>query len=51
MGWTSAVLWTALDNDAARHVYEADGWEPDGATQVAMHTGEPTPSLRYACLL
>lgn len=46
-GFGVAVLWVFDGNERARHVYEAGGWRPDGATGVHRFDGGARAVLRY----
>jgi ribosomal protein S18 acetylase RimI-like enzyme len=42
-GFAEGVLWVLAANEPARSLYEAEGWEPDGATKRFADA----PELRY----
>lgn len=46
-GFREAVLWTEERNARARHVYEAAGWQLDGAVRERDWHGAPLRELRY----
>ena len=46
-GCREAVLWTEERNARARHVYEAAGWQLDGAVRERDWRGAPLRELRY----
>jgi GNAT superfamily N-acetyltransferase len=50
-GFTSAVLWVAIENDRARWFYEAAGWQPDGAERVDTVMEATVAEVRYRCSL
>lgn len=46
-GFTQATLWTSNDNHRPRRMYEAAGWELDGATRDKRWRGVSVRDLRY----
>jgi ribosomal protein S18 acetylase RimI-like enzyme len=45
LGYAEVTLWVMEINQRARNFYEAQGWQPDGATEPAR--GRPLINLRY----
>jgi GNAT superfamily N-acetyltransferase len=46
-GYRNAILWTLPGNGRARRVYEAAGWQADGAEKVGLFDGVPIEEVRY----
>ena len=47
LGFDRAVLWVLPDNQRARRLYEAAGWNADGAARIADVLGVTVPEVRY----
>ena len=46
-GFTTATLWTAIDNHRPRRIYERAGWRLDGTTRNRNLGGIAFEELRY----
>jgi RimJ/RimL family protein N-acetyltransferase len=46
-GYPDLVLWVVPQNERARRVYEAAGWQTDGATRDQDVLGVVVPEVRY----
>ncbi|HET9540001.1 MAG TPA: GNAT family N-acetyltransferase, partial [Candidatus Limnocylindria bacterium] len=46
-GFTTATLWTAIDNHRPRRIYERAGWRVDGTTRKRNLGGIAFEELRY----
>ena len=47
MGFSDAVLWVVPENERARRLYEAAGWEDDGETRADEILGVTVRDMRY----
>jgi GNAT superfamily N-acetyltransferase len=50
-GYREATLWTAEQNERPRRIYEAAGWELDGARRLKTFLGVEFVELRYRIAL
>ncbi|HBZ71700.1 MAG TPA: GNAT family N-acetyltransferase [Deltaproteobacteria bacterium] len=50
-GYREATLWTAEQNERPRRIYEAAGWELDGAQRLKTFLGVEFTELRYRIAL
>jgi L-amino acid N-acyltransferase YncA len=46
-GFAEATLWTSVDNNRPRRIYEAAGWALDGTTREKPWRGSSFRELRY----
>jgi GNAT superfamily N-acetyltransferase len=46
-GYSEATLWTAEQNQRPRRIYEAAGWQLDGAQRLKVFLGTERRELRY----
>jgi GNAT superfamily N-acetyltransferase len=50
-GYRAAILWVLEDNPRARHFYEREGWELDGAAKEDDFLGIRVAEVRYRLTL